>query len=319
MRNLDLEVMSAKVSIVITVYNVKDWVARCLQSIVGQSLHDIEIVVVDDCTPDDSMQVVEQFAKGDSRFRLIAHDKNRGLMQARSTGYMAATGDYIMFCDSDDYLPLDAAEKLYGEAVRSEADIVSGDMVLVFPDKGREETRRASSLSFGSDKIAVYKSLLVSEYHHNLCGKIFKRELLQAHEYTTVEHFTNGEDGYLFYQVLENANKVVHMNEPVYYYFQNMSSSSKVRYGRKAIRSICMLNQLRDSVAMRHPELRKYAQSYVSAVISSLYAKGYDKDAGLDEYVTECSLTKYASLWSLFKYNPLPKACRLMLKRIFGK
>ena len=80
-----------------------------------------------------------------------------------------------------------------------------------------------------------------------------------------------------------------------------------------------MLNQLRDSVAMRHPELRKYAQSYVSAVISSLYAKGYDKDAGLNEYVAECSLTKYASLWSLFKYNPLPKACRLMLKRIFGK
>lgn len=311
--------MSAKVSIIIPIYNVEKVVDNCLKSVVGQTLSDLEIVVVDDGSPDDSMSVVGRFAEKDNRFRLIAHDRNRGLMQARRTGYMAATGDYILFCDSDDYLPLDAVEKLYKEAVRAEADIVSGDMMLVFPDNSRKETRRTSSLSFGSDKVSVYKSLLVSEYHHNLCGKIFKRELLQAHEYITVEHFTNGEDGYLFYQVLENAHKVVHLSEPVYCYFQNMSSSSKVRFGRKAIRSICMLNQLRDSVAMRHPELRTYAQSYVSAVISSLYAKGYDKDAGLDEYVAECSLTKYASLWSLFKYNPLPKACRLMLKRILGK
>ena len=311
--------MGAKVSIIIPIYNVEKVVGNCLKSVVGQTLSDLEIVVVDDGSPDDSMSVVGRFADKDNRFRLIAHDKNRGLMQARRTGYMAATGDYILFCDSDDYLPLDAVEKLYKEAVRTEADIVSGDMMLVFPDHDRKETRRTSSLSFGSDKVSVYKSLLVSEYHHNLCGKIFKRELLQAHEYITVEHFTNGEDGYLFYQVLENAYKVVHLNEPVYCYFQNMSSSSKVRFGRKAIRSICMLNQLRDSVAMRHPELRRYAQSYVSAVISSLYAKGYDKDAGLDEYVAECSLSKYASLWSLFKFNPLPKACKLMMKRILGK
>lgn len=311
--------MGAKVSIIIPIYNVEKVVGNCLKSVVGQTLSDLEIVVVDDGSPDDSMSVVGRFADKDNRFRLIAHDKNRGLMQARRTGYMAATGDYILFCDSDDYLPLDAVEKLYKEAVRTEADIVSGDMMLVFPDHGRKETRRTSSLSFGSDKVSVYKSLLVSEYHHNLCGKIFKRELLQAHEYITIEHFTNGEDGYLFYQVLENAHKVVHLNEPVYCYFQNMSSSSKVRFGRKAIRSICMLNQLRDSVAMRHPELKRYAQSYVSAVISSLYAKGYDKDAGLDEYVAECSLSKYASLWSLFKFNPLPKACKLMMKRILGK
>lgn len=310
--------MSAKVSVVITIYNVKDWVARCLQSVVDQSLRDIEIVVVDDCTPDDSMQVVEQFAKDDPRFRLIAHDRNRGLMQARRTGYMAAAGDYVLFCDSDDYLPLDAVEKLYNKAVLTGADIVSGDMTLVFSGN-KSDIKRVSKLSFGSDMLSVYKSLLVSEYHHNLCGKIFKRELLQNHEYVTIDHFTNGEDGFLFYQVMEHVNKVVHINESVYSYFQNEKSLSKNRFGEKGIQSICMLNQLRVRLSGRHPEIRNYFLSKVSSVISSLYARGYDKDANLDEYVKTYSLSAYASIWSVFKYNPLPEAAKLFLKRLLRK
>lgn len=305
----------AKVSIVITIYNVEDWVDRCLQSIVGQSLHDIEIVVVDDGTPDNSMQIVRQFAKDDQRFHLIAHERNKGLMQARRTGYMAATGDYVMFCDSDDYMPLDAVEKLYHEAVRTGADIVSGDMTLVFSG-GRSEMRRVSRLSLGSDMLSVYKSLLVDEYHHNLCGKLFKRGLLQDYDYVTVDHFTNGEDGFLFYQVVEHVNKVVHLNEPVYFYFQNGMSLSKNRYGERGVRSICMLNQLRLQLCERHPEIKRYFQAKVSSVISSLYARGYDKDANLDDFVKTYSLSDYASWWSVFKYNPLPKAGKMFLKRL---
>ena len=305
----------AKVSIIIPIYNVEGLVARCLESVISQSLCDIEIVVVDDGTPDNSMQIVGQFAKNDQRFHLIAHEQNRGLMQARRTGYMAATGDYILFCDSDDYMPLDAVENLYKEATRTGADIVSGDMKLVLSGN-RSEVLRTSKLSYGSDKLSVYQSLLLSEYHHNLCGKIFKRELLQDHEYVTVEHFTNGEDGYLFYQVLEHAQKVVHMDIPVYFYLQNSQSSSKVRLGEKAIHSICMLNQLRVQLGCRYPEIKRFAQTKVSSVICDLYARGYDRDANLDQYVRECSLCEYASLWSVFKYNPLPKAGKMFLKRL---
>ncbi len=307
--------MRAKVSVIIPVYNVQDVIAKCLDSVVGQSLHDIEIVVVDDGTPDSSMSVVERFAADDDRFRLIAHEKNRGLMQARRTGYLAAGGDYVLFCDSDDYLPADAVEKLFREAERTDADVVSGDMVMVYPDSGAQHIR-TSLLSYGSDRISVYKSLLKGEYHHNLCGKIFRRELLQEHPYTTIEHFTNGEDGYLFYQVVEHVGKVTHLGQPVYFYLQNSQSSSKNRYGRKAVRSICLLNQLRESVAEKYPELRKYAQTYISRVVCGLYANGYDKDAGLDEYVKECSLSKYSSSWSVFRYQSLGEAFRLFAKRV---
>lgn len=309
--------MKAKVSVVIPIYNVEDKVARCLESILTQSLHDLEIIVVDDGTPDNSMQVVERYAAGDNRFRVVAHERNRGLMQARKTGYMMAEGDYVLFCDSDDYLPPRAVETFYNEAMRTGADVVSGDLTLVFPVDGQQEVR-GSVLRYGSAMIPVYKSLLLDEYHHNLCGKLFRRSLLQDHDYTTIEHFTNGEDGFLFYQVMEHVGKVVHLQKPLYCYVQNDKSSTRFRYGENAIHSICMLNQLRLKLAEKYPEIRRYAQAKVSEVVSSLYARGYDKDANLDKYVVDCSLSGYASPGSVFKYNPLPKACRMFVKRLLA-
>ena len=309
--------MTVKVSVVIPIYNVEDKVARCLESILTQSLHDLEIIVVDDGTPDNSMQVVDRYAAGDNRFRVVAHERNRGLMQARKTGYMMAEGDYVLFCDSDDYLPPRAVETFYNEAMRTGADVVSGDLTLVFPVNGQQEVR-GSVLRYGSAMIPVYKSLLLDEYHHNLCGKLFRRSLLQDHDYTTIEHFTNGEDGFLFYQVMEHVGKVVHLQKPLYCYVQNDKSSTRFRYGENAIHSICMLNQLRLKLAEKYPEIRRYAQAKVSEVVSSLYARGYDKDANLDKYVVDCSLSGYASPGSVFKYNPLPKACRLFVKRLLA-
>ena len=309
--------MKAKVSVVIPIYNVEDKVDRCLESILTQSLHDLEIIVVDDGTPDNSMQVVDRYAAGDNRFRIVAHERNRGLMQARKTGYMMAEGDYVLFCDSDDYLPPRAVETFYNEAMRTGADVVSGDLTLVFPVDGQQEVR-GSVLRYGSAMIPVYKSLLLDEYHHNLCGKLFRRSLLQDHDYTTIEHFTNGEDGFLFYQVMEHVGKVVHLQKPLYCYVQNDKSSTRFRYGENAIHSICMLNQLRLKLADKYPEIRRYAQAKVSEVVSSLYARGYDKDANLDKYVVDCSLSGYASPGSVFKYNPLPKACRLFVKRLLA-
>ena len=309
--------MTVKVSVVIPIYNVEDKVARCLESVLTQSLHDLEIIVVDDGTPDNSMQVVDRYAAGDNRFRVVAHERNRGLMQARKTGYMMAEGDYVLFCDSDDYLPPRAVETFYNEAMRTGADVVSGDLTLVFPVDGQQEVR-GSVLRYGSAMIPVYKSLLLDEYHHNLCGKLFRRSLLQDHDYTTIEHFTNGEDGFLFYQVMEHVGKVVHLQKPLYCYVQNDKSSTRFRYGENAIHSICMLNQLRLKLAEKYPEIRRYAQAKVSEVVSSLYARGYDKDANLDKYVVDCSLSGYASPGSVFKYNPLPKACRLFVKRLLA-
>lgn len=309
--------MQAKVSVIIPVYNVEKYIGQCIESILAQTMQVFEIVVVDDCSPDDSMEIVRRYAEGDNRFHIISHERNLGLMQARKSGYTIARGEYLLFCDSDDFLPPKAVEILYQEAVRSFADVVSGDIVLYYPQDGHEEIR-TSSLNYGSGVTAVYKSLLFSEYHHNLCGKIFKTSILHNHEYKTFDHFTNGEDGYLFYQVVEHVSKVLHLHEPVYYYRQNMQSSTRIRMGNNAIRTICMLNQLRLQLAERHPEIAKYARMKVTLVMNSLHSERYNRDTSLGEYEAQFGLQPYSSFGSLFRYVPFVMACKGVVKRLMA-
>lgn len=181
-----------KVSICVPVYNVEQYISRCIESVISQSLKDIEIIIVNDCTPDKSMEIVRQYAETDKRIVIVEHDVNHGLMMARRTGYMSATGDYITFCDSDDTLAEGALEDFYAAAVKEDADIVSGTIQYVTTTGERYLWK--NKLQYGSDKISIFKSLLKGECGHNLCSRLFRKELLQNHNYQTFDNFINAED-----------------------------------------------------------------------------------------------------------------------------
>lgn len=302
-----------KVSVVVTVYNVENYIRRCIESIQKQTFKDIEIIVVDDATPDNSMDIVEEIANSDNRIKNVRHEKNMGLMWARKTGYTAAQGEYITFCDSDDYLPTDALELLYKEAIYSEANIVSGNLTYV--EANGKQTLLFSKLKYGNDKVSAFKSLLRGELRHNLCSKLFKASILKDYTYKTYEHFTNGEDGCLFYQIVDNIDKIVQINKPVYYYMQNMDSSSQVRYKEGAIKSICILNKTRHEVISKYAELEKDLQKCITNILCSLYSCGYDKDAKLDYYLKEYGLSSYVTLLSIIKNCKLENLARLIIKR----
>jgi len=302
-----------KVTVCIPVYNVELYIRRCIESIQKQTIKDIEIIVVDDASPDDSMSIVEEMARNDNRIRIIRHEKNMGLMWARKTGYMAAKGDYIAFCDSDDYLPIDSISTLLREAESSHADVVSGDYIYITVD-GRQ-TINHNKLNYGNDRLSVYKSLLRSELNHTICGKLYRSSILKNFCYKTYEHFTNGEDGCLFYQIVENADKIIQINEPVYYYMQNMQSSTQVRFGEKAIKSICILNRTRHDIISNYPELKTDLQKYITNVFCILYSQGYDKDAKLDYFIKEYGLTDYVKLFAIIKNCKLKNLIRLIVKR----
>ena len=170
-----------KVSICIPVYNVEKYIRRCLESLLNQTYHDLEIIIVNDSTPDNSMSIVCEYAEIDHRIIVLNHEHNKGLMEARRTAYMNATGDYITFLDSDDYLPENSIETLVNCINASGADVVSG-LIEYISDNG-ERSIWPNTLRYGEDKVSVLKSLLKKEFGHNLCSKIFKRELLQQNEY----------------------------------------------------------------------------------------------------------------------------------------
>lgn len=123
-----------KVSVVIPVYNVEKYIGECLDSVVSQTLRDIEIIVVDDGSPDSSGIILDEYAKKDSRIQVI-HKKNGGVSAARNDGLEICTGEYIYIMDSDDYIEPNALESMYNNAVATGADVVIEDHIS-FSEEG---------------------------------------------------------------------------------------------------------------------------------------------------------------------------------------
>lgn len=302
-----------KVSICVPVYNVEQYIGRCLDSLVSQTFKDIEIIVVNDCTPDKSMKIVGEYAKEDDRIKIINHDKNLGLMWTRRTGYIAAKGDYITFCDSDDTLPIDAIETLYNIAMETQADITSGNISYI-QRNGNVATKR-SFLKHGTDKISVFKSLLLGEYAHNLCSKLFSKRILQKYQYKTYEHFVNGEDGCLFYQVVDNSYKIVHIENSVYNYFHNSESSTNVIYNDKAIESIVLLNQMRQTICKKYTELEILTDKKIVEVVSNLCRSGYKKR--LRKIMANENMKGYLNPWNFSTYFSFTGFIKILVKVYF--
>lgn len=300
-----------KVSVIIPVYRVEQYIRRCLESIMCQSLNDIEIIVINDCTPDKSMNIVRQYSRNDRRITIIDNLINQGPMMARRSGYKVATGDYITFCDGDDTMPKDALSLLYNKAVDEKADIVSG-IIEYIPING-QRYRWKNQLSYGTDRIAAFRSLLIGEFGHNLSSRLFSRELLQNNDYETYVQATNGEDAMLFEQVLDNASKIVTIDDVVYEYWQHILSSSQKRLTESALKSIARANAMSVRIIGKYPELRKMLDEKISKSFWSFKVLKYD----INKHYSEVGLSKYCSVISLIRYQRCTSVLKTMVKLLF--
>lgn len=215
--------MIQKVSIIIPVYNAEKYIDRCLKSIANQTLGKFEVIIVNDCSTDNSKNLINNFIKEDSRFRLINHTENMGAMCARETGYTNAIADYLLFVDSDDYLPLNAIELLYNKIVNEDADIVIGGMKYVNSKKTISVYSPPIKIFCNNEEIV--KSFLRGTIHGGIASNIYKRSLFQI-DFMTFKGMSISEDSLMSFQLIDNVNKVAVLNEIVYYYFMNENSSS---------------------------------------------------------------------------------------------
>ena len=126
--------MSAKVSILVPIYNVSTYIEKCANSLFSQTFTDIEYIFVNDATPDDSIEklqkVIEKYPNRKENITIIQHAENRGLAVARNTAKYAANGDYVLVVDSDDYIEEQMVEILYKKAITDNADIVISDIFI---------------------------------------------------------------------------------------------------------------------------------------------------------------------------------------------
>lgn len=224
----------SKVSIVVPIYNVEKYLEQCIDSIINQTLKDIEIILVDDGSPDNCPQICDDYAKKDSRIKVV-HKKNGGLSSARNAGIEVATGDYIGFVDSDDYIELDMYEKMYSIAIENNVDFVMSDYYRVSDggkviatldmDEGIYEKNKIKrdifpTLIMGDD--INYGSLL-AVWH---C--LYKRELLEKNNLIFDEEVKYSEDNLFSSIIGYKANSFYYMKGSyLYNYRYNPNSISK--------------------------------------------------------------------------------------------
>ena len=165
-----------KLSVVIPIYNVEKYIDDCLFSVCSQSLREIEIICVDDCGQDKSMDIVRQYAQKDKRIRILRHEENMGLGISRNTGIEAATGEYIFFVDSDDYIQPDILEKLYNKITQTSSDIV-GSRFYAFPDDAinAEANEKINTLNVENAFIRAVDQYKVSLVHYEEAVSIIPR------------------------------------------------------------------------------------------------------------------------------------------------
>lgn len=223
----------AKVSVLVPVYNVEKYLGQCLDSIVGQTLKDIEIICVNDGSTDSSLEVLEKYAKKDRRIRII-NKENGGLPSARNAGLDAATGEYVSFIDSDDYIQSDMMSKLYKNARRTKAEIVICG-ANVFPEEPRANDWIYSVLS---PKDKFYEKCNDELLFENPATRPFiwrtfvKRELIEREHLRLNEGIHIGEDNAFQFRIYPKAKGISVIPDKLYNYrwFREDSMMNTVVY-----------------------------------------------------------------------------------------
>ncbi len=211
-----------KVSIIVPVYNVEEYLPKCLDSLVSQTLKDIEIIVVNDGTPDNSQAIIDDYAEKYPEIIKPFIKENGGLSDSRNFGVKKATGEYIAFVDSDDYVDIDMYELMYNKAKETDSDIVNCAYSNVI-DRVIQRNYYGDSIQYFGKSVAESPQIL--RYANSIaCNKIFHREfwLQNEFEFSVGQWF---EDSELIYKVLWCANKVECVNIPFYYYVRTRNDS----------------------------------------------------------------------------------------------
>lgn len=213
--------MNNTVSIIVPVYNVEKYLDKCVESLVGQTYDALEIILVDDGSPDGCPELCDLWAKRDSRVRVI-HKANGGVSDARNTGMDAATGEHLMFVDPDDYLPENAVELLMARLLADGSDLAFGRLTRSYED-GHCDGR---FWDFIQDRCLTGEELLCAldgweQFLVNVLGKLYTRRALEGLRFPPM---SSAEDLWVFPLIALQCRTVSMVGQLVYYYYQRPDS-----------------------------------------------------------------------------------------------
>ena len=240
------------ISVIVPVYKVEQYLDRCIESIVNQTYRDLEIILVDDGSPDNCPAICDRWSKIDSRIKVI-HKENGGVSSARNVGLDNADGEYIGFADSDDYLDPKMFELLLNALVSDGSDISVCSSFAV-AENGEIKTDASAENKVCSQEEAV--KLISYKMNNSLWNKLFRRKVFDGCRFD--EGHTFGEDHLILLQALKNTRKVSFINDSLYYYVQRSNSTTGSKFSERSFDQVFMKDALYDFAKENFPYVADY-------------------------------------------------------------
>lgn len=302
------------VSVIVPVYRVEKWLIRCVESIICQTYRNLEIILVDDGSPDDSGRICDEYAKRDERI-VVIHQKNRGVSAARNAALRIAKGQYIGFVDGDDYIE----PKMYYELVHAieehRADISCVGIIRDNETTGKQRVIRCpGKLTEYSAEEAIKEILYGRDVGISVWSKLFRRE---AFANVCFPEGETSEEAYILPKVM-CERRVVHVGKPMYHYMSRADSLT-ARYDADATR-VAWANAKRidEFVSTFYPALRKASEFY-SANILYTFINNYlgQTEVSDDRWVEyAANYKKYWSSLLLAPHFPWKQKVKCVLLRV---
>lgn len=291
-----------KLSIIVPVYNVEKYLPKCLESLIKQTLKDIEIICVNDGSMDNSLAILKEFASKDSRIRII-DNQHQGVAKTRNTGIEQSTGEYIGFVDSDDYIDIDFFEKLYNSATKSNSDIAIASILKhknFFNIYNAKYTKEETAITI-QDKIKLCEDK--KHFFFYAWNKIYHSGFIKENNIK----FSEGqiyEDVMFAIKALYYSNKIISVYGTKYHYIEHENSLTKYRdkTGEKEhdlIKAYSELQEFCNSKNIEIPERLNYYTKENFGFILNLYKGKYQSKIQLFNIFTIATISNYSETRNL--------------------
>lgn len=264
------------VSVVVPIYNVSEYLVECLESLKKQTLTQIEVIMVNDGSTDDSGKIAEQYQDKNPNFMLL-NKENRGLSAARNTGMDVARGKYVYFLDGDDYLAENALESLYAIAEREKLDVVKFS-AYTFQGHAKEFTwQHEEGYQYKGDYPEIYNGPELfrmtvdnGDYYPSCCLLFAKLDLIKKNHLRFVEGIVN-EDNLFHFQLMSVAESVKVVNEPFYFRRIRCGSITQVHDWMKKNKSLCISAERADAFVQEHGTAGKNVKWFLLFLANTMF------------------------------------------------
>ena len=244
-----------KISVIVPVYNVEDYLKECINSILNQNYKNYEIIIVDDGSTDDCSKICDEYKNSNVK---VYHKLNGGLSDARNYGIKKASGDYLVFVDSDDVLCKNMLKELFCMVSESGADIGIVDLAHFYGNNQCNFEKNDKVYIYNNEE-AICEMLYQKSFLVSACGKIFKKDLFNDIEFPVGKIF---EDSAIMYKLFDKSNKIIYNPSKLYGYRHRSDSITTSKFSKKDLDILTISNEIEEYFNNRSLSLKKAAKAY---------------------------------------------------------